>query len=954
MINKYVIGTLLDIRLNFWKKGNTGGSAKVVDVPCDISGYRRSVFYKTSKGVVNVEDSFCSGSTLTWQYKGTDQRITGIYTIVVILYNSDGSELIHQEFEGFGLIMPKYCNEPQPDRHIVRDAWVELYEFHPVIPEVSAITENWIVDGVDTGKVSRGNGWFAGTELTESNLSIQGTFSEIISRYGNILKKGDIYYNVNTSDVYRCESVTVSAIIQTSLWRKIANIKGKDFKYSDFTPEQIDGFMKPANDAAAIAREAAEKAKSAAQQAKDEADKLPGIAADLQNAIDTAAATNSEIKSNESDRLKSEQKRENSESIRVAAEQARASAEEARKTAEDSRINKENLRINAESQRESNESEREARENQRVAEFSNMQSTISGQLSLVDQSLDDIKQSENNRVTNEAERIAAEEQRILNEEERQSAEAIRLSSETERQENEEQRISTFNTFQGKLTELEGIVKEINIPFFNRKAYIDLSSAVLGEIYTDKLGLGLYNYAKIECHEGEIFVINTIKNTISAKAYAILDSDNRVLAVEQTAVDKEIVIPAGGIILYVNSNIDASAYIKRKDNAIQDNKEGISELRTDVGISIGCEYGAINYLTGQLINDTNFCRTNQRISINANSIIKMQFPISVKNAYLIKYKDGVYAGYAEIGKIDATEYNYRITYDGSYDSFELRFEVKLTAEQLSSVNIIFSQGAFINELGKATEDITTIKTDIEDLKEKQSYLYDKEYFVDRVNQYVDLNYNVGDYADLTMHEKFSGYGYVIVELYQGESVTANVSGGTVRAKSITVIGRSGIILFNKTYTYNDTYTAIEDCIVIFNMRIADGYSIVAHKDKSKMYNQDIYTDVVFNTMLVKRLNLSGYRNIGEFGKIIIDELYSHYLALVPNHNLPHTKDYGFITTDADFVQEFEDSNDEVRMMRAKSPCFYYDGKRKGCFVLFDEAGEAYIIDNTGNKKYLSFK
>ena len=516
------------------------------------------------------------------------------------------------------------------------------------------------------------------------------------------------------------------------------------------------------------------------------------------------------------------------------------------------------------------------------------------------------------------------------------------------------KVSTGIASHEKLSELEGIVKEINIPFFNRKAYIDLSSAVVGEIYNDKLGLGLYNYAKIECHEGEIFLINTIENTDKAKAYAILDHDNRVLAVERTAVNAEIVIPTGGVFLYVNSKIDALSYIKKKDNAVEDNKEGISELRTDVGISIGCEYGTINYLTGQYINDTNYCRTIQPIPINANSIIKMLFPISVNKAYMIKYKNGVYVGYTEIGKIDNTEYNYRITYDGSYDSFELRFDAKLTAEQLSSVKIIFSQGVFINELGKAIKDIATIKTDIDDLKEKQSDLYDKEYFVDRVNQYVDLNYNVGDYADLTKHEKFSGYGYVIVELYQGESVTANVSGGTVRAKSITVIGRSGIILFNKTYTYNDTYTASEDCLVIFNMRLADGYRIVAHKDKSKMYNQDIYTDVVFNTMLVKRLNLSGYRNIGEFGKIIIDELYSHYLALVPNHNLPHTKDYGFITTDADFVQEFDDSNDELKMMRAKSPCFFYDGKRKGCIVLFDEVGEAYIIDNTGNKKYITFK
>ena len=120
--------------------------------------------------------------------------------------------------------------------------------------------------------------------------------------------------------------------------------------------------MKPANDAAAIAREAAEKANSAAQQAKDEADKLPGIATNLQNAIDTAEATNSEIKSNESERLKSEQKRENSESARVAAETERANAEI--------------LRESAESRRGQAENERQSNEEQRISTFNTFKTTI--------------------------------------------------------------------------------------------------------------------------------------------------------------------------------------------------------------------------------------------------------------------------------------------------------------------------------------------------------------------------------------------------------------------------------------------------------------------------------------------------------------------------------------------------------------------------------------------------
>lgn len=308
MINKYFIGTSLDIRLNFWKKGNAEGSTKVEDIPCNISGYRRSVFYKTSKGVINVDDSVCSGSTLTWQFKGTEQRITGIYTIVVILYNGDGSELIHQEFEGFGLIMPKYCYEPPKDRNIIRDAWVELYEFHPVIPEVSTLTENWVVDGVDTGKSSRGSAMFAGTEISNENLVITSSISSIVSKYGKVFKKDDLYLNTSSSDIFKCVSVSTIGLSCTTNWELIGNSqgvgiasfelkvrseedgganiylltltngrsfqlvvyngsKGSPFTFDNFTQEQIESLMRPAKEAAAKADEAADNANTKAGEA---------------------------------------------------------------------------------------------------------------------------------------------------------------------------------------------------------------------------------------------------------------------------------------------------------------------------------------------------------------------------------------------------------------------------------------------------------------------------------------------------------------------------------------------------------------------------------------------------------------------------------------------------------------------------------------------------------------
>ena len=150
--------------------------------------------------------------------------------------------------------------------------------------------------------------------------------------------------------------------------------------------------------AIAAAFDGAEKANSAAQQAKDEADKLPGIAADLQNAIDTAEATNSEIKSNESERDMQEQTRQQQEAQRQQHEAQRQQHEEARET---------------------KEAERQQATENALREISSKESEI----------------------------LAAEEQRII--------------KERERQENEEQRISTFNTFQSKIDSKQDTISDLD-------------------------------------------------------------------------------------------------------------------------------------------------------------------------------------------------------------------------------------------------------------------------------------------------------------------------------------------------------------------------------------------------------------------------------------------------------------------------------------------------------------
>ena len=85
-------------------------------------------------------------------------------------------------------------------------------------------------------------------------------------------------------------------------------------------------------------------------------------------------------------------------------------------------------------------------------------------------------------------------------------------------------------------------------------YINLSSATVGSAYSlEELAASLYVYWIIPCEAGDIFKITTKVNTSSAKAYCILDADNKVLVLQSSAVSNSVVtIPTGGVLLIVNS------------------------------------------------------------------------------------------------------------------------------------------------------------------------------------------------------------------------------------------------------------------------------------------------------------------------------------------------------------------------------------------------------------------
>lgn len=167
----------------------------------------------------------------------------------------------------------------------------------------------------------------------------------------------------------------------------IPAFKGDPFKYSDFTPAQLDDLRRPAV-------EAAEKADAATADA-------------------TAAATRAEA---------GEAARKKAEEARMAAEAQRAEAEAARRDAEAIRLDAEKTRATAEAERKAAENTRKAGEGERASAETERQAEEATR-----------RTAEAARIAEEMARASSETARQKAEQTRSSAEALRRDAETARQ-----------------------------------------------------------------------------------------------------------------------------------------------------------------------------------------------------------------------------------------------------------------------------------------------------------------------------------------------------------------------------------------------------------------------------------------------------------------------------------------------------------------------------------------
>lgn len=133
------------------------------------------------------------------------------------------------------------------------------------------------------------------------------------------------------------------------------------------------------------------------------------------------------------------------------------------------------------------------------------------------------------------------------------------------QEIENKITSTPSSMDGLLT-MQGIVQllqRMSRSYFTeiKKAYVNLDELSVGSTFIFNTGYNsTYTYDYISVEEGDVIILTTRGNTTKAKSYAIMDADNKVLAIQQNAVTNVIlVMPTGAKSFVANTITSTSGY-----------------------------------------------------------------------------------------------------------------------------------------------------------------------------------------------------------------------------------------------------------------------------------------------------------------------------------------------------------------------------------------------------------
>ena len=128
--------------------------------PYSLEGKELLLFYSTVRGQKKVPEFTVQSNIVQWTFHGKDQQELGTYTVTLVANNQSIGMVTIDYCEAFALVK-RSCMTGGGDADGIAVETVELsttvdvLQVQPIIPEIGD-NGNWYINGIDTGKPSRG------------------------------------------------------------------------------------------------------------------------------------------------------------------------------------------------------------------------------------------------------------------------------------------------------------------------------------------------------------------------------------------------------------------------------------------------------------------------------------------------------------------------------------------------------------------------------------------------------------------------------------------------------------------------------------------------------------------------------------------------------------------------------------------------------------------------------
>lgn len=260
-------------------------------------------------------------------------------------------------------------------------------------------------------------------------------------------------------------------------------------------------------------------------------------------------------------------------------------------------------------------------------------------------------------------------------------------------------------------------------------------------------------------------------------------------------------------LQVDAAIADITRLQEKD-VEQDQK--LSELDKEViAQDISFEAGAVNYLNGTLVSSGKSIRTDV-IPISEDVRIIGYFNRTLYKVYIVKYLNGVYAGYEQIS-VSGMNIDQLFQKDTSFDSFRLRVDVTGSCPDWSAQDILDSSASIylqnsvagkVETLSSSVQEIenkiASTPSSLDDLLTTQGTLQllhrmSLSYFTEIKKAYVNLdNLSVGS-TFIFQTKGSSSYTYEYISVEEGDIILLTTKDNTVSAKAYAIIDAEDKVL-----------------------------------------------------------------------------------------------------------------------------------------------------------------